>query len=132
MHQNGGDNLRMFVADNIGHSLRLHIVEAFDPGRTFVFLEDIFQQAGGTVFTQRLDQHGTQIIIGIYVQRRILNRRFLKLRQDFRQLGVGDLTHVGHRHAQLLNFFIIQVVKDLGGLVLTERHQHDGALFCSA
>lgn len=48
MHQNGGDNLRMLIANQIGGTLRLHKVERFNTAGGIASFENIFQQAGGT------------------------------------------------------------------------------------
>ncbi len=94
--KDGGDNLRVLVANKVGGALRFHKVERFDAAGGIARFENIFQQAGGTLFAQRLDQHGTQVVVGVDVQRRKLFGFVFKLRQHFGQLFVGDLAHVGH------------------------------------
>ena len=81
MHQNGGDNLRMLIANQIGGALWLHKVERFNTAGGVAGFENIFQQAGGTFFTEGFDQHRTQIIVGVDIQCGKLFSFLLKLRQ---------------------------------------------------
>ena len=81
MHQNGGDNLRMLIANQIGGALWLHKVERFNTAGGIASFENIFQQAGGTFFTQSFDQYRTQIIVGVDIQCGKLFSFLLKLRQ---------------------------------------------------
>ncbi len=81
MHQNGGDNLRMLIANQIGGALRLHKVERFNTAGGIASFENIFQQAGGTFFTQSFDQYRTQIIVGVDIQCGKLFSFLLKFRQ---------------------------------------------------
>ena len=88
MHQDSGDDLRVFVADQIGGALRLHKVERFHAGGGLARFENVFQQAGGTLFAQRLDQHRTQVVAGVDAQRRVLLGVVFELGQYFAELFV--------------------------------------------
>ena len=123
MHQDGGDNLRVFVADKVGGALRLHKVERFNAAGGIPRFEDIFQQAGGTFFTQRFNQHGTQVFVGVDVECGIL----LKFRQHIGQLFVGNLAHVRHCRTQGLHFTRGEVLKHLCRTVFANGHQQDDA-----
>ena len=126
--QNGGDNLRVLVANKIGGALRLHKVERFDPAGGVARFENIFQQAGGALFAQRLNQHGAQVFVGVDVERGKLLGFLLKLRQHFCQLLVGDLAHVGHRRAEDLHFSLGEVFKHFRRAIFANGHQQDDAL----
>lgn len=88
VHQNGGDDLRVFVADQIGGALRLHKVERFHAGGGLARFENVFQQAGGALFAQRLDQHRAQVVAGVDAQRRVLLGVVFKLGQYLAELFV--------------------------------------------
>ncbi len=77
--QNGGDNLRVFVANQVGGTLRFHKVERFDTAGGIARFQNIFQQAGGAFFAQRFNQYGAQVFVGVDIQRGELLRFLLKL-----------------------------------------------------
>ncbi len=81
VHQNGRDDLRVLVADKVGGGLRLHKVERFDAAGGIAGFENVFQQAGGTLFAQRFHQHRTQVVVSVDVERRELFRFRLKFLQ---------------------------------------------------
>ncbi|MNR21835.1 hypothetical protein D3C85_1387580 [compost metagenome] len=83
VNQDGGDNLRVLVANKVGGALRLHKVERFDTAGGIARFENIFQQAGSTFFAQRFDQDRTQVVVGVDVERSELFRFLLKLGQYF-------------------------------------------------
>ena len=101
--KDGGDNLRVLVANKVGGTLRLHKVKRFDPAGGIARFQNVFQQAGGTLFAQRLDQDGAQVVVGVDVERGKLFGFLLKFRQHFGQLFIGDLTHVGHGRTEDLH-----------------------------
>ena len=68
MHQDSGDNLRMFVTNKIGRTLRLHKVERFNTAGGIAGFENIFQQTGGTLFAKGFHQYRTQIIVSVDIQ----------------------------------------------------------------
>ena len=127
MHKDSGDDLRVFVADKVGGALRLHKVERFDAAGGIARFEDIFQQAGGTLFAEGFDQHRTQVIVGVDVQRRELFRFVLELLQYVHQLFVGDLTYAGHRGTQVLDFAGGEVFEHLSRAIFANGHQQDDA-----
>ena len=127
VNQDGGDNLRVLVANKVCGTLRLHKVERFDPAGGIARFENVLQQAGGTLFAQRLNQHGAQIVVGVDVERCKLFGFLLKLRQHFGQLFVGDLTHVGHGRTQNLYFSLGEVFKHLSRTIFANGHQQDDA-----
>ena len=129
MYQDGGDDLRMLFADKIEHRLRIHKVERFDTVGALVGIQQIFQQRGGTLFAQRLDQHAAQIIVGVEAERRIFAGVFLKLLQYARHLIVGKARHVDHRTTDLLYLVGIEVFKHLGSQDISQRQHDDGAFF---
>ena len=125
--KDGGDNLRVLVADKVGGTLRLHKVERFDTAGGIARFQNVFQQAGGTLFAQRLDQHGAQVVVGVDVQRGKLFGFLFKLCQHFGQLLVGDLTHVGHGRTENLHFSLGEVFKHLCRTIFANGHQQDDA-----
>ncbi len=127
VHKDGGDNLRVLVANKVGGALRFHKVERFDTAGGIARFQNIFQQAGGTLFAQRLDQHGTQVVVGVDVQRGKLFGFLFKLCQHFSQLLVGDLTHVGHGRTENLHFSLGEVFKHLCRAIFANGHQQDDA-----
>jgi|GEM_PF-6745484 len=131
MHKDGGDNLRMLVADKIGSGLRLHKVERLDTAGGIARLENIFQQAGCTLFAKRFHQHRTQVVVGVDIERGELLCLLLKLLQNVGQLLVGDLAHAGHRGTQVLNLALGEVLEHLCRAVFANGHQQDDALFRS-
>lgn len=104
MDQDGGDDLRVFIADQVGGALRLHKVERLHPGGGFAGFEDILQQAGGTLFAQRFHQHRSQVVAGVNAQGGELFGIVFKFRQDLAELFMRDLAHAGHGAAQKLDF----------------------------
>jgi hypothetical protein len=84
--EDGGDNLRVLVANKVGGTLRLHKVERFDTAGGIAGFENIFQQAGGTLFAKRFHQYRTQVVVGVDVQRRKLLCFGFKFLQHFHQL----------------------------------------------
>lgn len=132
MHQNGGDNLRMLVADKVGGALRLHKVERFNTAGGIAGFQNIFQQAGGAFLAQRFHQHGAQIFVGVDIQRGKLFCFLLKLGQHFRQLFVGDLAYVRHRCTERLNFARGKVLKHLRRAIFANGHQQDDAFIGTA
>ncbi|AEW74312.1 hypothetical protein EcWSU1_02881 [Enterobacter ludwigii] len=125
--KNGGDNLRVLVADKVGGTLRLHKVERLNTAGGIARFQNVFQQAGGTLFAQRLDQHGAQIVVGVDVERGKLFGFLLKFRQHFRQLFVRDLAYVCHCRTENLYFALGEVFEHLGRTVFANGHQQDDA-----
>ncbi|MGY3209749.1 hypothetical protein ACVWVS_003389 [Ewingella americana] len=121
VHQNGGDDLRMLVADQVGRNLWLHEVEGFHAGGGFARLENIFQQAGGALFAQGFGQYRTQVLAGVNTQRGVLLGFVFKLAQHVAELLVGNLMDVGHRATDLLNFTRVEVLEHLHRAVFTQR-----------
>ncbi len=88
VNQDGGDDLRMLVADKVGSGLRLHKVERFHPAGGFPRFENIFQQTGGALLAQRTGQHRAQVFVGVQAQRRKLLGIGFELTQYLGQLLV--------------------------------------------
>ena len=125
--QNGGDDLRMLVTDNIGGALRFHKVERLDPAGGFAGFENVLQQAGGALFAQCFNQHRAQIFIGVNAQRRELLGLLLKLGQHVGQLFIRDLLDARHGGTELLYFAGAEVLKHLSGAIFANRHQQNDA-----
>ncbi|MND77424.1 hypothetical protein D3C80_691050 [compost metagenome] len=86
VHKDGGDDLRVLVANKVGGTLRFHKVERFDTAGGIARFENIFQQAGGSLFAKRFHQNRTQVFVGIDVKRCKLLSFTLKLGQYVGQL----------------------------------------------
>lgn len=84
--EDGGDNLRVLVANKVGGTLRFHKVERFDTAGGIAGFENILQQAGSTLFAERFHQYRTQVVVGVDVQRRKLLCFGFKFLQHFHQL----------------------------------------------
>ena len=75
--QDGGDDLRVFVADQVGHGGRVHPLEAFDAGGVAA-VHDARDQVGGAVVAERLGQHGLDQLV-VHGDGRALAGDFLEL-----------------------------------------------------
>ena len=129
MHQDGSDNLRMLITNQICGALRFHKVERFNTAGGIAGFENIFQQAGGSLFAKRFHQYRAQIIVGVDIQCGKLFSLLLKLRQNFGELLVGDLRDVSHCCAQGLYLARGEVPEHLCRPVFADGHQQDDALF---
>ncbi|BAN96170.1 hypothetical protein E05_14040 [Plautia stali symbiont] len=129
VHQNSGNDLRMFVADQLPYALRLHNVEGFDAVTAIGRIEDVIQQAGGAFDTQRFDQHVAQIFAGVEAQRRVFARLLAELAQHLRDLFMGKTAEIEHRAADLLHLMGIEIFKDVGRQFVTEGEHYNGAFF---
>ena len=126
MHHDGGDNLRVFIADHLRHRGGIHPLQAFD-ARALVALQDAVDQVRGLVVAQRLPQHGTDVLIGIDK----VDAAF-RLTMEFAQyrlhLLAASLAHAGHRHAQLLHILGTEILEHFGGFLVPQCQHQDSRL----
>jgi hypothetical protein len=127
VHQDGGDDLRMLVADQVGHGGRIHPLQALDAGRV-VAGHDAADQAGGAVVAERLGQHGLDGFV-VDRHRRALGGLLGEVVDHFFDALARHLLQRRHGVAELLHFLRPEVLQDLGSLVLPQRQQEDGGLF---
>ena len=67
----GGDDLRMLMADEFGHGLAIHPFQAFYT-RRFTRAQNAVEQRAGFVITQCLGQHAADVIIRVYAYRGVV------------------------------------------------------------
>ncbi len=123
--QDGGDDLRVFVADELGHRLRVHPLEAFDTGG-IAPAEDAVEQGSGLVVAQRLGQHAADVFVRIQTQRGGLAGFGDEGFQHFVDFLEADVAQRRHGRAELLDLFRAQVFHDFGGLILAQGEHEDG------
>jgi hypothetical protein len=78
VHQDGGDDLRVLVAQQFGHRARVHPLQALDAGDV-VALQDAVDQQVGLVLAQRLAQHGLHVLVGVGHQHVFVGRDVLEV-----------------------------------------------------
>jgi hypothetical protein len=118
MHQDGGDDLGMLVANQFGDAGGVHPFQAFD-ARRIGARHDAADQAGGAVVAQRLGQHGfDRLVIDRYgcalggVLGEIVDHRFHPVARD--------LLERRHGMAELLDFLWPEVLEHFGGFILAQ------------
>ncbi len=129
MHHDGGDDLRVFVADHLGHQRRLHQVQRLDAIVLTGALVDVFEQRAGALLPQRLHQHRADMVGREQIDGAELLAVGVEFLQRLRHLLLGDLRHVGHRRTELLDLLGRQELEDLCGAVLVEAHDQGRAAF---
>ena len=103
VHQDGGDDLGVLVADQVGHRAGIHPLQAFD-ARGLAALEDAGDEVGGLVVAQGLGQHIADVGIRIHVHRGMFVVDGVEFFQHRFHPGPGHGTQGGHGVAELLHF----------------------------
>jgi hypothetical protein len=119
VHQDGGYDLRMLVANQVGHGGGIHPLQALDAGRV-VARHDAADEAGGAVVAQRLGQHGLD---GFVVDRHggALGGLLGEFVNHFFDALARHLFQRRHGVAELLHFLRPEILQNLGSLVLPQR-----------
>ena len=127
MHQNGRDDLGVFVLDQVGDGRCVHPLQALDT-RGFTCLQDARNQVGSLVVAQRLGQHGADVVVGVDMDGRVLFGYLEELVQDAFDLGAGNRFERRHGVADLLDLAWPQVLEHFRRTIFTERNEQRGAL----
>ena len=127
VHEDGGDDLRVFVANEVGDRRRVHPFEAFDAVGVAA-LQNARNQVGRFVVAERLGQDRAHVGVAVDVHRRRFGRRALEVGKDFLDLGPGHRLQAGHGVAELLDFFRPEVFEDFRCVILAQGDEQDGAL----
>jgi hypothetical protein len=127
MHQNRGDDLRVFVADQVGSGGRVHPLQPFDAGG-IVAGHDAADDAGGAFIAQRLGEHGLDGFV-VDGDRRAFGRLLRKFVEHGFDAFAGDLFQFGHRLADFLHFARAEIFQHFGGFVFAQREQQNRAFF---
>ena len=127
VHQNGGDDLRVLMADQLGHRGRIHPAQALD-ARDVAALHDAVDQHAGLVVAQRTFQHATHVGVGIMHQRALLRGLLMKTFQNLLDMVLGRVLGPGHHFAQSLYLLRCQVLEDFGCRFLAQGEQQHGGI----
>ena len=127
VHQDGGDDLRVLVLDQVGDGGGVHPLQAFDAGRVAA-LQDARDQVGGLVVAQRLGQHGADHAF-VNGERRPLGGELLQFVEHRLDLFARHGLDLRHGVAELLDLLRPEMLQYFGGLVLAQRQEQHGALF---
>jgi hypothetical protein len=65
MHHDSGDDLRMFIGDEVRYRTGIHPLQAFDAAGVAV-VQDAVEQACGLVIAQCFIQHVADVVAGIH------------------------------------------------------------------
>src|SRR6201996_1741639 len=124
VHQDRRDDLRVFVAQQLGHRAGVHPLERLDAGDVAA-LQDAVDQQAGLVLAERLAQHGLDVFVGVLHQHVLGLRDGAEAVEHAVHALARDRLHAGDGLAQLLHFLGRKVLEDGGGLFLAEGHQQD-------
>ena len=127
VHQDGGDDLRVLVAHQLGHGRRIHPLQAFDAA-DIVALQDAVEQQVGLVLAERALEHRAHVFVVVVDQHAAVTRHLAELVQYLVELVVADALHARDGLAHALHLLRRQVLEDLAGVFLAQRHQQDGGV----
>jgi hypothetical protein len=126
--QDGSDDLRVLVLDQLGHRGGVHPVQGVDAAARIARFQDVLDHGQRAFLAQRLVQHALDERAGVHVQRQVLLGLAAELGQHLGHFLARHRRQVGHRRTQPLHFTGRQMLENLGGSVLANRHHQDGAL----
>ena len=124
MHQNRRDNLRVLIAQQLGHRDGVHPFQAFN-ARDIAALQDAIKQQRSLIVPQGAAQHRFDVIAGIFHQQALRGAIVGKPRHHKIDFLFGHPPHAGDGFAQFLHFFGREVLKHLGRLFLAQGHEQD-------
>jgi hypothetical protein len=122
-----GDDLGVLVLDQVGDRRCVHPLQAFDAVGV-AGLQDARDQVGRLVVAERLGQHRADVGVGIDVHRRRFFGRAVKLAQHLFDARARHRFERRHGVPELLHLLRPEVLEHLGGVVLAEGDEQDGAL----
>jgi hypothetical protein len=122
-HHDGLD-LRVLVADHVGHGARLHPLQAVQAAGVAA-QQDAVDQAVGLVFAQGLGEHLADVIVGADAQAGLVADDLDELAHHLLDLLAVHVAHLRHGHADPLNLLGPHVAQHLGGVGLAQGQQQD-------
>ena len=126
MHDDGGDDLRVFVQNQLCHRRRIHPLQAFDAAGVAAH-HDAVNQITRLVVTQRVGQHGAQVFIRVQSQGRFFFGSEAKGAQHLVDLFTGNRLQIRHRRAEFLHLARTQVLEHFARAFFSQRQQQNGA-----
>ncbi len=126
MHQDGRDDLRMLVLDHLGDGRAVEPLQPLDRAGVAA-CQDTIEEQVRLVGAERLGQHVAQIGVGVDVERGLCRGFRVKALQHLVDLLAREVAERGHGLAQLLHLARRQMLEHLGGFLLAQREQQDGA-----
>src|SRR5690606_28993807 len=124
-HHNGL-NLRVFVADQVGHLAGFHPLQGIQTGGVAA-QQNTVDQGTGFVVTQRLGKHITDVSIGTQAHTGLAADRFQKFRHHAFHLRLVNVGKRRHGRTDPLYFFRAHVFQNLGGVFFAQAHQQNGS-----
>jgi len=125
VRQDDGDDLRVFVANELGHRARIHPLERLE-ALALAAETDAIHERIGLFVAQRADQHPAYEIIATDAERSLalqLRGECIEHAAHFIARHAGEL---GHGAAETLHVLRAHVLENFRRLGLTERQQQDG------
>ncbi len=113
VNQDRRHDLRVLVAQQLGHRDGVHPLQALD-ARDVAALDDAVDQQVGLVVTQRLAQHGLDVLVGVGHQHAHLGRL---LREDLEARGPVKLSDVEAEQKEMLK--VVRRLADEGQIMLS-------------
>ncbi len=102
--QDHRDDLRMFIAQQLGNRCAVHPFQAFDTGNVAA-LQDAVEQDGGLFIAQRALEHGPDIFIVVGNQRALIARQFGEAVDHLVDAFARDRLQARDGFTQPLHFF---------------------------
>ena len=115
----------MLAADDLRDGLRLHPLERLD-ALTGLAGRNPVEQHVRLVLAHGLGQHPPHEVLGSAGDIRLGVGDSDELVEHRRHLLARHLFELGHRDSQFLNFTRIELLEQVGGVLLTQAHQQNG------
>ncbi len=128
VHQDGRNDLRVFVLDQVGNRRGIHPLQAFDTGG-LARLQDARDKVRCLVVTERLGQYRTDVVVGVDMNRSMFFGCLQEFVQDALDLGAGNRFQRSHGVTELLYLARAKMLEHLGGVILAQSDEQRGALF---
>ena len=120
-----GLDLRVFVADHVGHGARFHPLEAVE-ATGVATQQDAVDQAVGLVFAQGRGEHLADVAVGTDAQAGLVTDDLDELAHHLFDLLTVHIAHLRHGHAHALDLFGAHVTQHLGSVGFTQGQQQHG------
>ena len=127
--ENDGGDLRMFAADDLGDCLGLHPLERLD-ALAGLPRGDAVQQRFGLLLAHRLSQHAPDVILRPGCDVRLAVGDADEFLEHRGHLVARHLLELGHGHAQPLHVLGVELLEQVGGVLLAQAHQENGRALC--
>ena len=126
------DDLRMLVADELGHGARVHPLERFEALARGPDV-DAVDDARGLVFAERIHEHLAQELVRADADGGLLLDHGREVREHGAHFLARHIRRAAPSPCRALHFPRAHVLEDLRGFLLAERQQQDrGALGAAA